>query len=449
MTLDYLEFIGSKNLNSFIKFIKDEAQVLPGFYTVNPTYSNKIVEMKKALESYFEQKTLKRPLVYLILGKAGTGKSYLVDCLTKSLGNKFKFQSANLSEMVDPRDLHHLFKDIVLNKAKKKSTVTFLDECDVKWEGSSALKYLINPIYDGKYWDGKKFQKIGKCAFFFAGSYLQDRETLLKIQRPMREMNLSKFLMDLYLEVRKRNDRKSMKQIRELQDYYSTYQKWHVEADPYSDVILYLRGLEKIKDFLSRVGGNTFEIIDLSFPLGITQEQFVIEPQEGQTVKPSAKAVLADIVDLIKKREESKRTFISCYSLYDSLLEYKNLLLCERLVRVISLISIRYGGVLEKKNGTSFLIDRKLLNYLTLVPLINGMRSLEQLINKLNLTTRQITNQQFDQDELMMTIHNSHNFDNPRQIWAELEKRNKSLEEKMKNNKTLNDDHNIRIPLLK
>lgn len=441
MRLSYLDLISSKD---FEDFIRDKVlEVFPGFSTINPVYKEKLLKMQRSLARYISDETLSRPLLYLILGPPGAGKSYLVKCLTKSLDRLalkgLKFQAANLSEMTQPSELYKLFQNIINNARRGLFTVTFLDEFDVKLEGGSAIKHLINPIYDGQFWNGKKVQKFGRCAFFFAGSYLQDRETLVRAQKLMSGIDLNKFLLSIYLEMRNKGELQAMQQIKELQDFCYTQQKWRMAADPRTDVIFYLRSLEKIRDFLSRVGGNTFEIIDLACPLSLTQEQFTIE---GQLVSPSARVKLAEIIAYVMYCEAEENTFLS----YDPLLEYKNVMLCERLARVIQAISGRFGDMLRKENRSYFEVDRRLLNFLTVVPLINGMRSLEQLICHIEVPANgQVKCCEFDRDDMGMVIQDNPQFYSPVQVWDELRNANARLGSLMHSEISQTADY-IRIP---
>jgi hypothetical protein len=241
----------------------------------------------------------------------------------------------------------------------------------------------------------------------------------------MAGIDLSKFLLAVYLEMQKRNDQHAMQQIKDLQDFCYTYRHWRSDVDPYTDTIAYLTSLEKIKDFFSRIGGNIFEILDLSWPLGITQEHFVIDEQE---VKPSARVKLSELIAFVRNREAEKNAFLTYEYSYDPILEYKNVLLCERLSRVIQAIKVRFGDMLKKQNRHSYEIDRKLLNYLTVVPLVNGMRSLEQLVNQLGAPVNgQIECCQFNPEEIDMVIHDNPQFSNPVHTWEMVEQGNQRL----------------------
>lgn len=438
----YLETISSPNLEEFV-ISADE--VFPRFTTINRSYGDELTKLKNLVKNYFEDVTLERPLSYLILGPPGAGKSFLMKCLIAQLeedqkstkgdekAKSFIFQSINLSEVVDPRELHKLYEKIRENTNEKLRTITLIDEVDVRWAGSSAIKHLINPMYDGKYWDGERFADFGRCAFFFAGSYLQDRETLLKTQELLTGIDLSKFLLDLYLEMRKRNNVDALRDLKEIQEFCYAQQRWSADADPEADTILYLRNLEKIRDFLSRIAGNYFEMIDVSAPLHVTHEAFRVT--EGE-VTPTPRLKAVEVTRFIKRTEKDDNGLFSEFeSPYEPLLKYKNVLLSERLLRVIGAIVKRFEKTWPK-DLKEFKINRKLLNLLTVAPLINGMRSLEQLVNLLDIADPGRPelikrNSSLKLEEISMVMHNAEEFSDADQVWFRLKTENRRLEEYM------------------
>jgi hypothetical protein len=442
----YLKTISSPNLE---EFVNSADEVFPKFITVNKAYSEQLLKMKDLVGNYFADVSLQRPLSYLILGPPGAGKSFLMNALVRKLEEdqsstdkesiskdkkRFAFQSINLSEVVDPRELHKVYEKIRENEEKQLYTLTLIDEVDVRWAGSSAIKHLINPMYDGQYWDGAKFTKFGRCAFFFAGSYLQDRETLLKTQEVLSGLDLSKFFLDVYLEVRKQRNTDALNDLKQLQDFCYVQEMWRAHADPHVDTILYLRSLEKIRDFLSRIAGNYFEMIDVAAPLHVTHEPFNVT--DG-VVTPTPRLKPIEVARFVKRSEKGDDGQFLQYRNFESpsqpLLEYKDVLLRERLLRVIGAIVKRF----EKSwpaDMTEFKIRRKLLNLLTVAPLINGMRSLEQLVNLLDsvdparpeLVKRSTS---FKLEELSMVLHNAEDFSDADQVWFKLKIQNQSLQD--------------------
>jgi hypothetical protein len=465
MSLSYLTWICASDLADFIKVGPTVREPFPAFTTVNAAYVRELERMRSAFQRHTEDKTLTRPFLYLILGPPGAGKSYLIERLIEKLreapsdatreGEKkpkpqtIVFQTANLSEMHGPEELHGLYLNVKRNADNGFFTVTLLDEFDVRWAEGSAIKYLINPVYDGKYWNGYEFQKFGKCAFFFAGSYLQDRETLMRIQGALTGLNFGKFLNDMYLASRARQDAETMREIVEVQQYCYTYQKWRAEVDPRTDAIFYLRNLEKIRDFLSRVAGNVIEILDVSQPLAVTQDEFLIEASRGS--EPTAKLRIEDVVSYIEQRERDERRYLSIEAPERAWVEYKNVLLCERLLRVVDAIKKRFGKHLRDKNIARLRVERRLMNYLTVTPLINGMRSLEQLVNMLTPPTGDTLNLPASESawglaNIKMAVHNAEKFSDPLPVWDMLVKNNPSVSQLMQESNTTNERY-VSLPL--
>jgi len=459
MKPDYVATISSHDLSPFIG---SATEVFPGFTTVNHSYADHLSRMKNLVGDYFEDETLTRPFSYLILGSPGAGKSFLMKSLVEKLRKdqqsksrrrrtEFAFQSINLSEVVNPGELHKFYEQIQKNSEKGNCTVTLLDEVDVRWGGSSAIKHLINPMYDGEYWNGVESKKFGRCAFFFAGSYLQDRETLLKTQKVLIGLDLSKFLLDMYLQMRSRNNIEAMRDLKEVQDFCYAQHRWRADVDPRADTILYLRNLEKIKDFLSRIAGNFFEMVDVSAPLHVTHETFVVS--EGK-VTPTPRLKPIEVTRFIKRSETAEDERFLGYREFESasepILEYKNVLLCERLLRVIGAIEKRFKRSWPEKLK-EFKIQRKLLNLLTVAPLINGMRSLEQLVNLLDAPDEEnleVVKRKapLKLEEISMIVNNAEDFSDPNEVWYELTSQNKLLRDRMANNNRSENDM-VSIPI--
>jgi hypothetical protein len=137
--------------------------------------------VKNLIADYINEEKPDKPLSLAVFGMPGSGKSFAVKQLAKSL--ELPILEFNLSQFADG-DLEgafHLVRDKVL---EGKPPVVFWDEFDsqaYKW-----LQYLLAPMQDGKFQSGQIIHPIGKSIFIFAGgtSYTFDTFGIQKPEKP-------------------------------------------------------------------------------------------------------------------------------------------------------------------------------------------------------------------------------------------------------------------------
>jgi hypothetical protein len=146
------------------------------------TVDRKEIEFLHHLQSLFSeylQKKNNQPLSIAVFGAPGSGKSFSIKQLAKSLGlpdYEIKDITFNLSQFnVDhPSDLYqafHAVRDIALSG---KTPLVFWDEFDSKSLGW--LRYFLAPMEDGEFQEGQLIHSIGKCIFVFAGGTCSSME---------------------------------------------------------------------------------------------------------------------------------------------------------------------------------------------------------------------------------------------------------------------------------
>ena len=135
------------------------------FQTFDRREIESLRNIKKLIDDYLKEKNPEKPLSLGVFGMPGSGKSFAVKQLAKSL--KLNFLEFNLSQFSNEKELegaYHQVRDEVL---KGSTPIVFWDEFDSRayyW-----LQFLLAPMQDGKFQQGQITHPIGKSIFIFAG----------------------------------------------------------------------------------------------------------------------------------------------------------------------------------------------------------------------------------------------------------------------------------------
>ncbi len=124
------------------------------------------------MSEYVRKGRQKRPLSIAVFGAPGSGKSFGVTEVARSLSpDMIKDIEFNLSQFGSPDELiaaFHMVRDIALGG---KIPLVFWDEFDASLNGSQLgwLPYFLSPMQDGKFREGQLTHPIGSAIFVFAG----------------------------------------------------------------------------------------------------------------------------------------------------------------------------------------------------------------------------------------------------------------------------------------
>jgi hypothetical protein len=136
------------------------------------------------MREYSNRDSNSRPLSIAVFGWPGSGKSFAVKAVAKSIRNSrraFKILEFNLSQFSDPNQIYealHQVRDLAL---AGEMPLVFFDEFDGDFHGQYGwLRYFLAPMQDGKFTQGQMSHSVGNAVFVFAGGTSNDMQTFRK-----------------------------------------------------------------------------------------------------------------------------------------------------------------------------------------------------------------------------------------------------------------------------
>ncbi|MBU4547716.1 MAG: ATP-binding protein, partial [Euryarchaeota archaeon] len=120
---------------------------------------------------YLSKKNIKEPLSIAVFGPPGSGKSFGVTQIARTISEDIEPIEFNLSQFQSRGDLFSAFHIIQSTSLTGKTPLVFFDEFDSDLDGVPYgwLKYFLSPMNDGNFKQGDIIHPIGKCIFVFAG----------------------------------------------------------------------------------------------------------------------------------------------------------------------------------------------------------------------------------------------------------------------------------------
>jgi hypothetical protein len=127
------------------------------FTVLDKDRKESVVRLTNAIRSFVESEpdSRRRPVMSLIRATAGSGKSFLAKCLASEFG--LDFLECNVGQLTRLNDLSNFFDQVDVAQRDGRQVLVFLDEADTLVQGESALGYLLELMWCGRYYrDGLK-----------------------------------------------------------------------------------------------------------------------------------------------------------------------------------------------------------------------------------------------------------------------------------------------------
>jgi hypothetical protein len=124
-------------------------------------------------QKYFDDQTWKTPLCLAVFGPPGSGKSFVVREILKTIPGLSYGESLNynLAQFASVEDLTTAFHQVQDRALREEVPLVIFDEFDVSFNSEKLgwLKYFLAPMQDGEFKGRSGTYKVGRAIFVFAG----------------------------------------------------------------------------------------------------------------------------------------------------------------------------------------------------------------------------------------------------------------------------------------
>lgn len=130
--------------------------------------------IQSLISQYLGRRETKRPLCLAVFGPPGSGKSFGVEQVAKSVagnsGRRVEKLEFNMSQFESTRSLVSALHKVRDEVVKGRVPIVFFDEFDSPFGTPLGwLRYFLAPMQDGAFQDGDAVHPVGKAIFVFAG----------------------------------------------------------------------------------------------------------------------------------------------------------------------------------------------------------------------------------------------------------------------------------------
>jgi hypothetical protein len=156
--------------------------------------------IRTLVNEYCSQEKVKRPLSIAVFGPPGSGKSYGITQVAKSLRpDEIEEITFNLSQFSSLAELNSAFHQVRDLELKGKIPLVFWDEFDSVFEKDKFgwLRYFLAPMQDGKFMEGQILHPLGKAIFVFAGGVCHSIDHFVSETAGLREAKAPDFISRL------------------------------------------------------------------------------------------------------------------------------------------------------------------------------------------------------------------------------------------------------------